>query len=313
MFVELANDTNWIAQDDLLLLKKGGHSVYFGELGEQSRELIRYFEGIDAHPIELGDNPANWMLRELQEASKDYADEYLKSSEYSALKHLLEESKANQIESMKISYDSQFATTSDVRQKLMNKRLQKIYWRSPAYNLSRILVCVIIAFILGSVFLASRNPDEFTEAEVRAWLAVTFLCFIIIGILSITSVLPVMLRIRDIFYRHRAAGMLDNTSLAWALGTAEKWFIVLSSFFFCLVFIGVSGLTVGILKRSIRFWVSRIVRIPSLNSLSASFIHSTVPLDFHLGNFHFQPGNLLLFWTSLYVLRQQHANGSNSC
>ena len=237
------------------MLKEGGRVVFFGELGDQSRELIRYFESLDAKPIELGDNPANWMLREVQEASMDYAEEYLKSSGLFALKQWLAENKQDPSESMKISYDSQFATTSDIRQKLMNKRLQKIYWRSPAYNLSRILVCVVIAFILGSVFLASRNPEQFTETEVRAWLAVTFLCFIIIGILSITSVLPVMLRIRDIFYRHRAAGMLDNTSLAWALGTAEKWFIVLSSFCFCLVFVGVSGLTTGVLKRSIRFWV----------------------------------------------------------
>lgn len=240
------------------MLKKGGHVVFFGELGQQSQNLIHYFESCGASPIDLGDNPANWMLRNIQEedSNTDLAEEYIKSPEYAALKHRLEEAKLNPNPALQISYQLSFAAPAEARQRLMNKRLQTIYWRSPAYNLSRILVCVIIAFILGSVFITNRSPKVFTEAEVRASLSVTFLSFIIIGILSITSVLPVMLGIRDIFYRHRAAGMLDNISLGWALGTAEKWFIVLSSFFFCLVFIGVSGLTMPTLRRAIKFWVS---------------------------------------------------------
>ena len=243
-------------KDDLLLLKKGGRVVFFGELGLQSHNLIQYFESHGASRIDLGDNPANWMLREIEQADTDLAEEYVKSAEYAALKHRLEDVKMNPNPALKINYQTKFASTSEARQKLMNKRLQTIYWRSPAYNLSRMLVCVIIAFILGSVFITNRSPSIFTESEMRAWLSVTFLSFIIIGILSITSVLPVMLKIRDVFYRHRAAGMLDNISLGWALGTAEKWFIVLCSFFFCLVFIGVSGLTTVPFKRSIRFWVS---------------------------------------------------------
>lgn len=243
-------------QDDLLLLKKGGRVVFFGELGEQSKHLISYFESHGANRIDMGDNPANWMLREIQTEERDLAEEYKESSEFAALKRKLAEVRLNPVPSLEVTFPTQFATPSEVRQKLMNKRLQTIYWRSPAYNLSRLLVCTVIAFILGSVFLTNRNQSVFTESDMRAWLSVTFLSFIIIGILSITSVLPVMLSIRDVFYRHRAAGMLDNISLGWALGTAEKWFIVIASFLFCLVFIGVSGLTVGILKRAIRFWVS---------------------------------------------------------
>jgi hypothetical protein len=198
------------------------------------------------------------MLREIQTQNnaKDLAKEYANSLEHVALKRKLEDVRLNPVPSLEISYASKFAAPSETRQKMMNKRLQKIYWRSPAYNLSRLLVCVVIAFILGSVFLGNRNPEVLTESDMRATLSVTFLSFIIIGILSITSVLPVMLSIRDVFYRHRAAGMLDNISLGWALGTAEKWFIVIASFLFCLVFIGVSGLPVGTLKRAIRFWVS---------------------------------------------------------
>ena len=73
-------------------------------------------------------------------------------------------------------------------------------------------------------------------------LATIFISFIIIGVLSIVSVLPVMLNVRDMFYRHKAAGMLDYRSMGRALGFAEHRFILIASFLFCLMFIPVSGI-----------------------------------------------------------------------
>jgi hypothetical protein len=247
-------------QDDLLLLKTGGRVVFFGELGDQSKYLISYFESHGAERIDMGDNPANWMLREITSPSnsKDLAEEYVSSPEYAKLKAQLSEVKETTSPALEITFPTRFAAPAEARQKLMNKRLQTIYWRSPAYNLSRLLVCSAIAFILASIFLYDRSPPVLSEADMRASLSITFLSFIIIGILSITSVLPVMLSIRDVFYRHRAAGMLDNISLGWALGTAEKWFIVIASLLFCVVFLGVSGFSAGSLTRAIRFWVSRV-------------------------------------------------------
>lgn len=231
--------------------------VYFGETGHQCQTLIQYFETKGATRIDIGDNPANWMLREIQSSDNpvDLAEVYLQSDEYTTLKRRLSDVRTTQIEELEITFPTKFAAPSDLRQRLMNKRLQTIYWRSPAYNLSRLLVCSVIAFILGSVFLGERNPQVITEADMRASLSTIFLSFIIIGILSIISVLPVMLSIRDVFYRHRAAGMLDNVALGWALGTAEKWFIVIASFLFCLVHTGVSGIASGLLSRAIRYWV----------------------------------------------------------
>ncbi|KAL3134274.1 ABC transporter G member 31 [Trebouxia sp. C0009 RCD-2024] len=49
--------------DELLLLKRGGQTIYAGPLGKDSVDLVRYFEevpGIDPMSITL--NPATWML-----------------------------------------------------------------------------------------------------------------------------------------------------------------------------------------------------------------------------------------------------------
>jgi ABC-type multidrug transport system ATPase subunit len=49
--------------DNLLLLKAGGETVFFGDLGEESTKLIEYLEGYDSTvPIKSGENPATWML-----------------------------------------------------------------------------------------------------------------------------------------------------------------------------------------------------------------------------------------------------------
>jgi energy-coupling factor transporter ATP-binding protein EcfA2 len=51
------------AFDSLLLLRRGGQTVYFGELGENSAQLVSYLEAIPGvSPKPAGSNPAIWML-----------------------------------------------------------------------------------------------------------------------------------------------------------------------------------------------------------------------------------------------------------
>lgn len=50
------------AFDELLLLQRGGSTLYAGALGEDSRDLITYFEKLGSPRITPGYNPATWML-----------------------------------------------------------------------------------------------------------------------------------------------------------------------------------------------------------------------------------------------------------
>ena len=198
------------------------------------------------------------MLRVITSNDFDFLDNtYLKSKLFQKMKDELTELKKSPVEGGKISFEAEFATSMSKRRELVNKRLRRIYWRSPAYNLSRILVSLMIAFVLSSVFFVDRKKDEFTEVEMRARLSVVFLSFIISGIMAIISVLPVMTKIRDMYYIHRAAGMYDSASLGLALGVAEQYFILFSSALFCLVFLGVSNVGYRI-QGLIGFWVSTI-------------------------------------------------------
>lgn len=104
---------------------------------------------------------------------------------------------------------------------------------------------VIKAVLLSTMFVPIRQNNVFSEAEIASYLSTIFISFIIIGVLSITSVLPVMLNVRDMFYRHKAAQMLGSSSVGRALATAEKRFIIIASFLFCVIFIPVSGILEG--------------------------------------------------------------------
>ena len=218
--------------DDLLLLKKGGRVVYHGPLGESSCDLIDYFESHGATQIELGDNPANWILRVVQDpAMGDLAETYEKSKDKEQLIDELSSLRESPDPEKKIEVEGPYAVGRATRQFLVTRRLRTIDWRSTTYNLGRLMISLIMACLLGAVFITERKNLTYSEADIRARISVIFFSNIIVGIMSIVSVLPVMTWIRDMFYRHDDAGMYDSLSLGFALGTAEQWFIAVSQYF----------------------------------------------------------------------------------
>lgn len=48
--------------DRLLFLAKGGHTVYFGDIGKNSEVLTSYFKRNGSRPCGVEENPAEWML-----------------------------------------------------------------------------------------------------------------------------------------------------------------------------------------------------------------------------------------------------------
>ena len=53
---------------------------------------------------------------------------------------------------------------------------------------------------------------------------------------------PVTQRIRDVFYKHRASGMMSHSSLSWALFLAESPYLVAMSTLFAAVYYATVGL-----------------------------------------------------------------------
>ena len=243
--------------DDLLLLKKGGNVVFFGELGHCSDQLVNYFEARGAKPIEFGENPASWMLRayageNTANSTIDYAELYKSSEQYTKLLEQIELIIANRDETKKIHYDEMFSTTQKERLQYTNQKITTIYKRSPAYNLTRLVIAIFYSFLIGSVFIRNEYGRNTTlnESVVDGLLGTIFLSTIIIGVTSISMAVPVMKKIRDVFYKHRASGMLEHNSLSWALSVGEVPYILMVSLLFGVVYY----FTVGLFTSAKQFW-----------------------------------------------------------
>ena len=166
------------------MLKKGGRVTFFGELGNASANLVDYFESRNAHPISIGENPANWMLDVLSsDTNTDWAEEWDSSPELDAIKTKIQEVADNNDPEMEIKYDRQYAASWHTRRKLASQRLVTVYLRSPAYNRTRMVVSMFIAFILGSVFVTKRRPPSYTEQQLTSLFSTIFIsvsCFLVV-------------------------------------------------------------------------------------------------------------------------------------
>ena len=106
--------------DDLLLLKKGGEVVFFGDLGSCSCNLVSYFEDLGTSSMNKGENPATWMLNVLGETivvkgnndedePLDFASAWKDSTNNDNLQNRLVEVTESQDEALHIKYDTEFA------------------------------------------------------------------------------------------------------------------------------------------------------------------------------------------------------------
>ena len=145
--------------DRLLLLAKGGKTVYFGEIGQNSRTLVDYFVRNGAPDCSPGGNPAEYMLEVIGAApgahtSVDWPAIWRNSKEYrevqnelSRLKDLENTQTSTSTDLDKSSYD-EFAAPLSTQILIVIKRIFQNYWRTPSYIYSKALLTI------GSVSLS---------------------------------------------------------------------------------------------------------------------------------------------------------------
>jgi hypothetical protein len=224
--------------DDLLLLKQGGEAVFFGELGQESCHLVDYFEARGAQPIECGENPASWMLNACKKIDEktNWKDLFLQSEQYRAMRATISsvrEGATVSEDSRRITFTSVYATSALTRQYLMIRRVTKIMMRSHSYNLARIIIAIIYSLVIGLVLLGFDDKKKsLTQDEVDGYPSTIFWALTVIGVVSINMAVPVMKQIRDVFYKHRASGMLSHNSVCTAVTLGEIPFICILNVIF---------------------------------------------------------------------------------
>lgn len=149
--------------DRLLFLAKGGRTVYFGDIGQDSKTLTGYFEKNGSGPCPKGANPAEWMLEVIGAAPGSHTDldwhkVWRDSPEYSSVYAELQTLK-DQGNNGTAAHDNdpgsyrEFAAPFWQQLGVATQRVFEQYWRTPSYIYSKAALCIAVALFIGLVFL----------------------------------------------------------------------------------------------------------------------------------------------------------------
>ncbi|CAK4653736.1 unnamed protein product [Aphanomyces euteiches] len=109
----------------------------------------------------------------------------------------------------------------------------RMYWRTPSYNLTRILLSIFLGVVFGLTYV---SIDYTTYSGVNGGFGMVFITTLFIGVISFNSVLPLAAGERPSYYRERAS---QTYSPFWYLvgsTVAEIPFVFASTFVFTVTF-----------------------------------------------------------------------------
>lgn len=154
--------------DRLLLLAKGGKTVYFGEVGHNSQVLMDYFTRNGGPSLPPKANPAEHMLHVIGAApgaqtDVDWPGIWRKSPEYESVQRELQFLKSEsssgqtQVSAGDASEYKEFASSYTTQLWEVTKRLFQGYWRNPQYMYSKVLLSVgAVSHYLCSAYFESH-------------------------------------------------------------------------------------------------------------------------------------------------------------
>ncbi|ETM01801.1 hypothetical protein L917_01644 [Phytophthora nicotianae] len=213
--------------DSLLLLKRGGETVFVGELGKNANEMVAYFESIDGvAKLEDNYNPATWML----ESSKHF--QFLQSN--------LDREGVTRpsLDLPELTYSDKRAATEMTQTNFLLQRFFRMYWRTASYNLTRFSLFLILGPLFGVTYFSA---DYSSYACINSGMGMLFCTMGFIGFVSFTSVVPISSADRLAFYRERAAQTYNALWYFVGSTVVEIPYVFFSTMFFMMLFLRIHG------------------------------------------------------------------------
>lgn len=225
--------------DRLLLLKKGGQTVYFGDIGPNSDILISYFERNGARKCDRTENPAEYILECIGAGAtalvkEDWGKIWEESREYYStheeIVELHRELLARPEQDVSKHLKDKFATGFPTQLKYVYMRTARQYWRSPAYLMSKVMLMVVGGLFIGFSFYRINH----TIAGLQNALFGVFLIIVISAPLS-NQIEEFAEQSRDLYEAREAA----SNTFHWSALLLSQYFseipyhIFFSSLLFC--------------------------------------------------------------------------------
>ncbi|KAG2356782.1 pleiotropic drug resistance ABC transporter [Suillus spraguei] len=222
--------------DKLLLLRKGGQTVYFGDIGDNSSTMLRYFESNGAPPCDEDANPAEYMLDVIgagatASSSVDWHNVWRVSPEAAMLEDDLgrihAEGRSRPV--VETELRTQFATSWRHQAIALTQRNFQAYWRNPTYLMAKLVLNIISGLIIGFTFYKSKDSLQGSQNKLFSIFLGTILCFPLSQQMQ-----AIYIDIRSIYeVRERQSRMYKWSALVASQILVEiPWNILGSSIFF---------------------------------------------------------------------------------
>lgn len=157
--------------DRLLFLAKGGKTVYFGNVGENSRTLLEYFESHGARKCHDEENPAEYMLEVVNNGNNSQGQDW-HSVWTSSRERELADAEIDSIHTEKQQHESENAHKSDdahahaefavpfsTQLMAVTTRVFQQYWRMPAYVFAKLALGLVAGLFIGFSFFQANSSQ----------------------------------------------------------------------------------------------------------------------------------------------------------
>ncbi|KAJ7076067.1 ABC-2 type transporter-domain-containing protein [Mycena belliarum] len=207
--------------DRLLFLAPGGKTVYFGDIGENSKILTGYFEKYGAHPCPPEANPAEWMLEVIGAArgSKSVQNwpEVWKASEEREQVRVEFDQMVAELSQVADAGDSaagyeSFAMPLSTQFYECFKRVWLQYWRTPSYIYSKLALVFICSIFIGFTFYKAHINLQGLQNQLFS----IFMLLLLFGNLT-QQIMPLFVEQRALYEaRERPSKAYSWVAFMWA-------------------------------------------------------------------------------------------------
>ncbi|KAJ1642731.1 ATP-binding cassette transporter snq2 [Coemansia asiatica] len=249
--------------DRLLLLVRGGHTVYFGDLGRDAEKLIRYFEDHGAEKCPPDANPAEYILDVVgssnPSADKSWPEIWSQSDEKTLVDQ--EIARINQLKHDSPSDDPEasldnsrkYARLLPFQIQVVTLRMFRSHWRDLQYNLTRLALQIICALVVGFSFIKTGNGTQDTQNKIFAIFETA-----VLSVLVINQVQPQFLRQRLYYSREASSNQYGWEAFSFAIIVTEWPFAIFSNTMFFVCFYWLVGLN-SLANRTGYFYIAYIL------------------------------------------------------
>ncbi|OWZ22999.1 ABC transporter [Phytophthora megakarya] len=238
--------------DSLLLLKRGGETVFAGELGENASEMIDYFESINSlTKLKENYNPATWMLEVIGAGvgnnsgdKMNFVDVFKGSKLFKRLESNLDQEGVTRPSPSlpALEFSDKRAASELTQAKFLLQRFANLYWRTASFNLTRFAISLGMGIGYGITY---GQAEYKSYSGVNSGMGMLYMVTSFIGLVSFNGLIPVAAEERAVFYRERASQTYNAFWYFFGISAMEIPYAIVSVLLFLIPFfpmVGFSGI-----------------------------------------------------------------------